>query len=272
MAFDRLVSDTLDVLDRPEVVTALAASALELGVVEEIRSAVSGAFLPNVRHGRASAPQQYQGMDNLALLPVSEHEARSGIAVDPSMFQITPRRRESLKEALHAKFPEWGETLVARGTQILSLDALEWIRGRPLMPQLSLSTTGRCVAEIYHSGPDSLNVTVRPNLLVRPDALGSGRRAYGRTVAGAAILGHEVLHAIDYEAQHPAAVSPDDESFGAYTEARAYHFTDCVMSAAGVTKEPIAAEKIRRRYNTDPATPFAAPAALIAEYKTAGVM
>lgn len=275
-AFDNIVGGALRVLNEPQVIEALRASALEPEAIDAVRGQVESAFLPNVRLGRASTPRKYRGTNHIAVLPLIGDEEK-GIAMAPSMYQLSPRRLVSIARALREQDPSLGNDQTAASAHELGERALRYLREDPVGSFLRFSASARCQVRGYTSG--DLHVLARPNIFVRTSNVEAYDNSHERDIYVAAMLGHEELHGYDFEEIRPTDNPPISSEHATFRESRGYHFSVTLVNALGQYKRkeedgfiPWDAEAARLRHNLDPETPFATPPALVQEFIDFGVI
>jgi hypothetical protein len=83
-AFDHMVEDTHNALVEPEVAQALGGLATELLEIND------GAFLPNIRHGVLTIPEEYQDTANVAIVPLNRREMHRANVLTEPLFEAKP--------------------------------------------------------------------------------------------------------------------------------------------------------------------------------------
>lgn len=265
-SFEQIISSSLDVLDHPSVVTALAASAFSSEEIMGVRHSLETAFLPNVQEGLVIAPSQYRDTDNIPIVPLDRLEARKGIMIDPSMYWLTSRRRSAIAEAVASRYQD-ATDIDRRHTAVVIGDrSLEALRNSK-SPLIRLGDMATCaLIQVYES--DFL-VEARPVVFEKIKPPFRYLQKHSRKVVTAAATIHEVMHAWDSEMREAIHTDNKEDPLVARTrnESRGYHLTYLIMSAMGVVDPYVrAVETLRSRYNADN-DPFATPNELVEAYK-----
>jgi hypothetical protein len=179
-AFDRLVSETAQVLAEPIVARRLGGMAVRL------RQRLELAVLPNYRFNTLSLPHEYAGTECFSVMPVQEPEEEKEFMLDPSVVLPTPRRSAFITEhmAMRGKTDSEAHAFVVRTTAAVSSKRV---------PALRPTSLARC--DTYRKSDTDTNALYvsRPIVLSRvsetDSILGIGSR-----------MAHELTHVLQREA------------------------------------------------------------------------
>ncbi len=260
--FDMFVEGTTEVINRPEVATALDTSLLGPDVRGQINTVLAGAFLPNVSHGKVFTPAEYLD-SGTAILPESNRETRRGLLMDGSMYQITEARTADIARSLGTLDPSLDEAEIIAQTDWILHNSLNRIRQSPHNARQRPYKIGICEVK-WDDYDNGLKAITRPTIFINAEVI-------RKEELGASIVSHEVLHAIDADRQD--ALSSFDNTYLTYTELRAHYLMDTIAKAAlpaglrllGLGVDEV--EAARQQYNTS-AAPFATPPELVNTLQT----
>jgi|GEM_PF-3088447 len=82
--FDRMIEDTHDALVDPDVVQALG------GLTTDLLKINDEAFLPNIRHGVLTVPDEYKDTADVAIVPLNRRDMSKADVLTQPLFETNP--------------------------------------------------------------------------------------------------------------------------------------------------------------------------------------
>jgi hypothetical protein len=247
--FQTMIACTAEALQHPDVVQRLGGAANELAEINR------NAYLPNVRHGRAIVPADYQHeAGRVALLPITELEAR-GVQWLVAGFEGTLGPTTSFPDQVYS---------VPYGRVITAAEIMEELIEQRLSPSArGLSGWARrleglqgvaanCGKVRIQSDPSEY-ATSAPIIVCKRSLLDKTDRP-----TTAAVIGHEYGHHLT---RRRDGVVQNTPTGAASTELFAYSTSDaiCALSPAPSVYKDLAAEvEALRIANTTPDHPYSA--------------